>query len=132
MLSVSLQRKYNFYHQNTLIDAFRTNFRNIIGRNPSMATPWLANQDLTPMLCSTHLGLLIQKFKNRKPATIIRTILELHSCFQYLPLGWKRSTFHCIFTFSSSRFALNMKEEIILEVTLRLMIFTLKILVCYI
>ena len=49
MLSVSLQRKYNFYHQNTLIDAFRTNSRNI-GRNPSMVIPLLANQDLTPTL----------------------------------------------------------------------------------
>ena len=35
---------------NTLLDAFRTNSRNIIGRNPSMVTPLLANQDLTPML----------------------------------------------------------------------------------
>ena len=50
MLSVSSQRKYNFYHQNTLLDAFRTNSRNIIGRNPSMVIPLLANQDLTPML----------------------------------------------------------------------------------
>ena len=52
VLSVSLQRKYNFYHQNTLLDAFRTNSRNIIGRNPSMVIPLLANQDLTPMLLS--------------------------------------------------------------------------------
>ena len=50
VLSVSLQRKYNFYHQNTLLDAFRTNSRNIIGRNPSMVIPLVANQDLTPML----------------------------------------------------------------------------------
>ena len=50
VLSVSSQRKYNFYHQNTLLDAFRTNSRNIIGRNPSMVIPSLANQDLTPML----------------------------------------------------------------------------------
>ena len=53
VLSVSSQRKYNFYHQNTLLDAFRTNSRNIIGRNPSMVIPLLANQDLTPML-SVH------------------------------------------------------------------------------
>ena len=52
MLSVSSQRKYNFYHQNTLLDAFRTNSRNIIGRNPSMGIPLLANQDLMPMLFS--------------------------------------------------------------------------------
>ena len=50
VLSVSSQRKYNFYHQNTFLDAFRTNSRNIIGRNPSMVIPLLANQDLTPML----------------------------------------------------------------------------------
>ena len=50
MLSVSSKRKHNFYHQNTLLDAFRTNFRNIIGRNPSMVIPLIANQDLTPML----------------------------------------------------------------------------------
>ena len=34
----------------TLPDAFRTNSRNIIGRNHSMVIPLLANQDLTPML----------------------------------------------------------------------------------
>ena len=50
VLLVSSQRKYNFYHQNTLLDAFRTNSRSIIGRNPSMVIPLLANQDLTPML----------------------------------------------------------------------------------
>ena len=33
-----------------LLDAFRTNSRNIIGRNPSMVIPLLANQDLTSML----------------------------------------------------------------------------------
>ena len=55
VLSVSSQRKYNFYHQNTLLDAFQTNSRNSIGRNPSMVIPLLANQDLTPMLCSIDL-----------------------------------------------------------------------------
>ena len=45
VLSVSSQRKYKFYHQNTLLDAFPTNSRNIIGRNPSMVIPLLANQD---------------------------------------------------------------------------------------
>ena len=50
VLSVSSQRKYNFYHQNMLLDAFRTNSRNTIGRNPSMVIPLPANQDLTPML----------------------------------------------------------------------------------
>ena len=58
MLSVSSQRNYNFYHQNTLFDAFRTNSRNIIGRNPSMVSPLLANQDLTPMLVGIGLYLL--------------------------------------------------------------------------
>ena len=55
VLSVSLQRKYNLYHQNTLRDAFRTNSRNIIGRNPSMVIPLLANQDVTPMLSRVKL-----------------------------------------------------------------------------
>ena len=50
VLSASSQRKYNFYHQNTLLDDFRANSRNIIGRNPSMVIPLLANQDLPPML----------------------------------------------------------------------------------
>ena len=54
VLSVSSQRKYNFYHQNTLLDAFRTNSRNIIGRNPSMVIPLSANQDLTLMLFSCY------------------------------------------------------------------------------
>ena len=44
VLSVSSRRKYNFYHQNSLLDAFRTNSPNIIGRNPSMVIPLLANQ----------------------------------------------------------------------------------------
>ena len=47
--SVSSQRKYNFYHQNSLLNAFRTDSRNIIGRNPSMVIPLLANQDLAPV-----------------------------------------------------------------------------------
>ena len=49
VLSVSSKRKYNFYHQNTLLDALGTNSRNIIGRNPSMVIPLLSNQDVTPM-----------------------------------------------------------------------------------
>ena len=57
VLSVSSQRKYNFYHQNTLPDAFRTNSRNIIGRNASIVIPLLANQALTPML----VGLLLKE-----------------------------------------------------------------------
>ena len=55
VFSVSSQRKYNFYHQNTLLDAFRMNSRNIIGRNPSMVIPLLANQDLTPLLSRIFL-----------------------------------------------------------------------------
>ena len=61
VLSVSSQRKYNFYHQNTLIDAFRTKSRNIIGRIPSMVIPLLANQDLTPMLCIVSLLLCVDR-----------------------------------------------------------------------
>ena len=48
VLSVFSQRKYTFYYQNTLFDAFRTNSRNI--RNPSLVIPSLTNQDLTPLL----------------------------------------------------------------------------------
>ena len=55
MLSAFLKRKYTFFHQNKLLDAFRTNSRNIIGRNPSMVIPLLANQDLTPKLMDTRL-----------------------------------------------------------------------------
>ena len=54
VLSVSSQRKYNFNHQNTLLDSFRTHSCNIIGRHPSMVIPLLANQDLTPMLFVTY------------------------------------------------------------------------------
>ena len=43
-------KKVHFYHQNTFLDAFRTNSSNIIGRNPSLVIPLLADQDLTPML----------------------------------------------------------------------------------
>ena len=53
MLSVSLQRKCNFHRENKLRDAFRTNIRNIIGKNSSMVM--LANQDLTPMLTYTDM-----------------------------------------------------------------------------
>ena len=58
VLSVSSQRKYDFYHQNTLLDAFRTNCSNIIGGNPSVVIPLLANQDLTPMLAILLVGIL--------------------------------------------------------------------------
>ena len=50
VLSVFSQTEYTFYLQNMLLDDFRTNSRNIIGRNPSMVIPLLANQDLPPML----------------------------------------------------------------------------------
>ena len=56
VLSVSSQRKDNFYHQNRLLDAFRMNSRNIIGGNPSMVIPLLANQDLTPIAASGAPG----------------------------------------------------------------------------
>ena len=55
VLSVFSQRNDNFYHQNRLLDAFLMNSRNIIGGNPSMVIPLLANQDLTPMLSSVAL-----------------------------------------------------------------------------
>ena len=59
VLSVSSQRKHNFYHQNTLLDVLRTNSRNIIGRNPSMVIPLLANQDLTSVLLSIPMCTLV-------------------------------------------------------------------------
>ena len=62
VLSVSSQRKYNFYHQNTLLNAFRTNSRNIIGSNPSMVIPLLANQDLTPMLARINKKQMVHSY----------------------------------------------------------------------
>ena len=73
VLSVSSQRKYNFYHQNTLLDAFQTNSRNIFGRNPSMVIPLLANQDLTPML-------VLVLFKVRIPVLILTFYLPTTKC----------------------------------------------------
>ena len=70
VLSVSSQRKYNFYHQNALLDAFRTNSRNIIGRKPSMVIPLLANQDLTPMLLA---GSNIEQYRGQR--TGVRLLL---------------------------------------------------------
>ena len=43
VLSISSQRKNTIYYKNT-------NSRNVIGKNPWMVIPLLANQDLTPML----------------------------------------------------------------------------------
>ena len=68
VLSVSSHRKYIFYYQNTLLDAFRTNSRNIIGRNSSMVIPLLANKDLTPMHQTARL---MHKFKGAEPPTYI-------------------------------------------------------------
>ena len=59
VVSVSSQRKYNFYHQNAFLDAFRTNSRNIIGKKPFNGDPLLANQDLTPMLDKIRYTLYI-------------------------------------------------------------------------
>ena len=63
VLSVFSQRKYIFYHQNTLLDAFRMNCHNIIGSNPLMVIPLLADQDLTPMLCKCLLFTLVTGFQ---------------------------------------------------------------------
>ena len=84
VLSVSLQKKYNFYLKNTLLDAFRTNSRNIIGRNPSMVIPLLANQDLTPMLFSTQAiflySALFNCFTRSRSMTVTIEIRKLRSC----------------------------------------------------
>ena len=76
VLSVSSQRKYTFYHQNTLLDAFRTNSRNIIGGNPSMVIPLLANQDLTPMLKHTATDAMVSA---DSICVLIKKILMLRS-----------------------------------------------------
>ena len=64
VLSVFSQRKYTFYYQNTLLDAFRTNSRNIIGRNSSLVIPLIANEDLTPMLGAGGFVLLLKLLRN--------------------------------------------------------------------
>ena len=75
VLSVSSQRKYNFYQQNTLLDAFRANSRNIIGRNPSIVIPLLANQDLTPMLtASTPWHQIVRGTIRRGVDTLLNSI----------------------------------------------------------
>ena len=50
VLSVFSPGKYTFYHKNMLLDTFQMNSLTIIGRNPLMVIPLLANQDLMPML----------------------------------------------------------------------------------
>ena len=56
MLRDFSQRKYTFYHQKTLLDAFQTNSNNNIDRKPSMVIPLLANQDLMPTMLDTYFG----------------------------------------------------------------------------
>ena len=93
MLSVSSQRKYNFYHQNTFLDASRANSRNIIGRNPLMAIPLSANQDLTPMLRRT---LVKSSFKCdkanehnfKKRIFKLCRIYEIMQCIFCIPNSW--------------------------------------------
>ena len=48
----------------SLYAAFRTNSRNIIGRNPSMVIPLLANQDLTPMLMQPVLYISVKEISS--------------------------------------------------------------------
>ena len=72
VLSVSLQRKYNFYHQNALLDAFRMSSGNVIGRNLSLVIPLLANQDLTPMLIAAQ-SFLFQFMAY--PSTLVKILM---------------------------------------------------------
>ena len=72
VLSVSSQRKYNFYHRKTLLDAFRMNIRNVIGRNPSMVIPLLANQDLTPMLVGDYRRGTVSRVNERRSGNQIQ------------------------------------------------------------
>ena len=87
MLSVSSQRKYNFYNQNTLLDGFRTNSRNIIGRNPAMVIPLLANQDLMPML-----SVLVDKGVPCKIPSESHAMRELRKHIQVCGLDYQDSS----------------------------------------
>ena len=72
VLSVFTQRKCTFYHQNTLLDAFRTHSHYIVCRIPSMVIPLLANQDMTPML----IGYQGDNHRRIPANTVARTLLE--------------------------------------------------------
>ena len=62
-----------------LLDAFRMNSRKVIGRNPSMVIPLLANQDLTPMLSSTRP--LIKWFLIKNRVGEISRVFMNQQCF---------------------------------------------------
>jgi len=54
-----------------LLGDFRTSSRNIIGRNPSMVIPLLANQDLTPVLAYARLEIAALVTSGGLPMKII-------------------------------------------------------------
>ena len=60
----SLRKESTIFATKTFLDAFRANSCNIIGGNPSMAIPLLANQDLTPT------PMLVQQAEQRFKATL--------------------------------------------------------------
>ena len=95
VLSVSSQRKYNFYDQNTFLDAFRMNSSNIIGRNPSIVIPLLANQDLTPMLMGFSCYFSLASLSTRN-----------YSVMQECVPGSYSGVNLAIFTYEFSQFAL--------------------------
>ena len=55
----------------TLLDAFRTNSRNVIGRNLSMVIPLLANQDLTPMFL-LNIAIMVPRDRLENLATCVK------------------------------------------------------------
>ena len=98
VLSVSSQRKYNFYHQNTLLDAFRTNSRNIIGMLAWLKCP---HQPLSK-------GTLVRKDSTQKyfnfSMTTNKTLTAMKFPFYY---WYKSNTFALtIFLLLQSRFFL--------------------------
>ena len=82
MLSVSA-KKVHFYHQNTHLDTSQTNYRNIIGRNPSMVIPLLANQDLTPMLPGIVRESSITLMQVREKKTKTNYLVSIQFSLQY-------------------------------------------------
>ena len=75
----SIGVKSLFYHQNTLLDAFRTNSRTIIGTNPSMVIPYSQSRfDAYPDLCSRHL------MNSNQQQTLCRNVAIMAIC-QVLP-----------------------------------------------
>ena len=70
VLSAFLKSKSAFCHENTLLETVQTNSSNINGRNPSMAIPFLANQDFALMLTWTRPFTAASRFSFRAVAAM--------------------------------------------------------------